>query len=119
MTFEKVQIIVIQLNKNDMIEKGFVRKEFFALGHSALVMIAKDSPYAKKSGEYGQYSTTISKEGLLHKGLCSMSISEHEIKTKTFPVDYEQDIVKQFVEQLKSRHLMEFELIADPYISSI
>lgn len=102
-----------------VLKEGFIRMKKFALGHSAIMMITKQSSYAKRSDEFGEYGYIISKEGVLRKGLFSMSISECEIKKETFKVDYQLDIVKQFIEQLKSKDLIQFKLIPDPYITLI
>jgi len=99
--------------------QGFIRKREYALGHSHIMMITKQSAYAKRNDQFGSYGYSISKEGLLHKGLCCMPIDEDEIIRETIAVDYESDIVKQFIPQLKSNGNIEFELIADPFFISI
>ena len=93
-----------------MIYKGFLRKHKTATNIEFISFFTADGYHAQRN-DYACYATSSG-----HTGLCITSESNEFVKNRTTPIDYTSKEVEFFIENLKSRHLMEIELIPEPYI---
>jgi hypothetical protein len=97
-----------------MMYKGFLRKHTTSTNIEFISFFTVNGPHAQRNAygtDYECFATSVGR-----KGLCITGESKAFVKHSTTPIDYNSKEVEFFIENLKSRHLIEIELIADPYL---